>query len=73
MGVLILQIGGRTIPVTWEENESTAELKRQAAKGNITILLSPYGGTEAIPGPIPNSDILICLQMRLQRCSEGML
>lgn len=29
--------------------------------------------TEAIPGPIPNSDILICLQMRLQRCSEGML
>ena len=28
MGVLILQIGGRTIPVTWEENESTAELRR---------------------------------------------
>lgn len=43
MGILTLQIDGRIIPVTWEENESTAELKRQAAKGNITILLSPYG------------------------------
>ncbi len=49
MGVLILQIGGRTIPVTWEENESIAELKRQAAKGgNISILLSPYGGFEQV-------------------------
>ena len=48
MGILTLQIGGRTIPVTWEENESTAELKRQAAKGNITIPLSPYSGFEQV-------------------------
>ncbi len=60
MGVLILQIGGRTIPVTWEENESTAELKRQAAKGNITILLSPYGGFEQVGSlgrEYPSSDV----------------
>ena len=43
-----MQIDGRSIPVTWEENESTAELKRQAAKGNITIPLSPYGGFEQV-------------------------
>lgn len=48
MGVLTLQIGERTIPVTWEENESTAELKRQVAKGSITIPLSPYGGFEQV-------------------------
>lgn len=60
MGVLILQIGGRTIPVTWEENESTAELKRQAAKGNITILLSPYGDFEQVGSlgrEYPSSDV----------------
>lgn len=60
MGVLILKIGGRTIPVTWEENESTAELKRQAAKGNITILLSPYGGFEQVGSlgrEYPSSDV----------------
>ena len=60
MGVLILKIGGRTIPVTWEENESTAELKRQAAKGNITILLSPYGGFEQVSSlgrEYPSSDV----------------
>ena len=48
MGVLTLQIGGQTIPVTGEENESTAELRRQAAKGSITIPLSPYGGFEQV-------------------------
>lgn len=48
IGVLTLQIDGRIIPVTWEENESTAELRRQAAKGNITIPLSPYGGFEQV-------------------------
>ena len=48
MGILTMQIDGRSIPVTWEENESTAELKRQAAKGNITIPLSPYGGFEQV-------------------------
>ena len=51
MGVLILKIGGRTIPVTWEENESTAELKRQAAKGNITIL---FKGDESLIGTFQN-------------------
>lgn len=60
MGVLTLQIGGRIIPVTWEENESTAELRRQAAKGNITIPLSPYGGFEQVGSlgrEYPSSDV----------------
>ena len=48
MGILTLQIGERTITVTWEEKESTAELRQQAEKGNITIPLSPYGGFEQV-------------------------
>ena len=60
MGILTLQIDGRIIPVTWEENESTAELKRQAAKSSITILLSPYGGFEQVGSlgrEYPSSDV----------------
>ena len=60
MGILTMQIGGRTMPVTWEENESTAELRRQAAKGNITIPLSSYGGFEQVGSlgrTYPTSDV----------------
>lgn len=47
-GTLTLKINGQTVPVTWEENESTAELRCQAAKGDISIRLSPYGGFEQV-------------------------
>ena len=45
---MILTVNEQTVPVLWESNESTAELRRQAAQGAITVALSPYGGFEQV-------------------------
>lgn len=34
--------------VTWEDNESVAELKKQAEQGAITVQMSKYGGFEQV-------------------------
>lgn len=57
---LILTINGHPVPVTWEDNESTAELKKQAIKSEITVNMSPYGGFEQVGslGKVyPSSDV----------------
>ena len=36
------------IPVTWENNATVDELTEEAAKGNITVSMSMYGGWEQV-------------------------
>lgn len=45
---MIMKIDGQAVPVTWEENESVAELKNQAEQGTISVQMSMYGGFEQV-------------------------
>ncbi|MBR0277886.1 MAG: hypothetical protein IJQ50_05460 [Clostridia bacterium] len=45
---MIMKIDGQAVPVTWEDNESVAELKKQAEQGTITVGMSQYGGFEQV-------------------------
>ncbi len=47
---LTLEISGRNMPVTWENNESVAALAELAEDG-ITVNMSMYGGFEQV-GPL---------------------
>lgn len=50
---MVLKIGDTEVPVTWEENDSVADLKELAQDG-LTIEMSMYGGFEQV-GPIGKS------------------
>lgn len=45
---MIMKIDGETIPVIWEDNESTKALEKQAEQGIITVSMSKYGGWEQV-------------------------
>ena len=44
---MLLKIGDREVPVTWEDNASVKQLRELADKG-LSIKLSPYGGFEQV-------------------------
>ena len=50
---MVLKIGGKEVPVTWEDNESVSDLQALAQDG-LTIEMSMYGGFEQV-GPIGKS------------------
>ena len=50
---MVLTIGDREVPVTWEDNDSVSDLKVLAQDG-LTIEMSMYGGFEQV-GPIGRS------------------
>lgn len=62
---MTVKINGQEIPVTWEDNESVAELKRQAQQGDVTVQMSMYGGFEqvgALGRSYPSADTRITTQ-----------
>ncbi|MBQ3427591.1 MAG: hypothetical protein IJH37_10715 [Clostridia bacterium] len=62
---MIIKINGQTIPVTWEDNESVTELKKQAEKSPITVQMSKYGGFEQVGSlgrTYPSNDTRITTQ-----------
>ena len=50
---MVLRIGDKEVPVTWEDNDSVSDLKALAQDG-LTIGMSMYGGFEQV-GPIGKS------------------
>lgn len=50
---MVLKIGEKVVPVTWEENDSVTDLKALAQEG-LTIEMTMYGGFEQV-GPIGKS------------------
>ncbi len=58
--MLTLKIGGMTVAVDWEENESVAALAELVKEKPLTIRMSMYGGFEQV-GPLgtnlPRSDV----------------
>ena len=63
--MLTLKIGGMTVAVDWEENESVAALAELVKEKPLTIRMSMYGGFEQV-GPlgtnIPRSDVQTTMQ-----------
>ena len=45
---LKLYFNDTEIPVTWEDNDTVRELSEEAAKGDITVSMSMYGGWEQV-------------------------
>ena len=48
---MMLKIGDRQVPVTWEDNASVEALTKLADRSPLTIQMSMYGGFEQV-GPI---------------------
>lgn len=62
---MIIKINGQTIPVTWEDNESVTELKKQAEQRPIVVQMSKYGGFEQVGSlgrTYPSNDTRITAQ-----------
>ena len=51
---MMLKIGDRQVPVTWEDNASVEALTKLADRSPLTIQMSMYGGFEQV-GPVGRS------------------
>lgn len=59
---IILTVDGTELTVTWEDNESVAEIRSYLESGSITATLNRYGGFEqvgSLPQAFTRSDVQI--------------